>query len=137
MKLAYMFALLGTGFAPLAAQAQPASSPVGVWVGGDDIANCARGPLTLFMSDGVVAIFTSESGDLHSLGVWAMDGSTLTMTHNDLPLTASGESKPAISLEVVKLSDTVFTTRNSEGQERARVRCSDIEIGHGEAHGGH
>ena len=89
------------------------------------------------MSDGVVAVFLSKDGALHSLGTWSVDEDTMTMTHNDFPLSGSGQSKEPVNLTILELSETRFVTRNAEGAERARVRCPSIKLTQGHAHDGH
>jgi hypothetical protein len=89
------------------------------------------------MSDGVVAVFLKKDGDLHSVGAWSANESELTMTHNDFPLSGDGRSKTPVVLEIVKLDETQFITKNADGRERARIRCSDIEITMGHDHDAH
>lgn len=119
------------------ASAEQAASPEGAWASGQGIEACDTGPITLFMSDGVVAVFLTKSGGLHSLGAWSLEDNRLTMTHNDFPLPGSGQSDAPVVLDILKLDAQTFVTRNKDGQERSRVRCSGIEISNGQEHAGH
>mmetsp|Transcript_19117 Transcript_19117/g.24745 ORF Transcript_19117/g.24745 Transcript_19117/m.24745 type:complete len:136 (+) Transcript_19117:245-652(+) len=120
------------------AAAEPASDGiVGAWTSGDTAQACETAPITLLMSDGVVAVFMSKDGDLHSLGSWTATVDTLTMTHNDFPLSGDGQSKAPVELTILDLSETRFITRNAKGDIRERIKCNDIMIktGHdGEPH---
>ena len=109
----------------------------GTWASGETIEACSEAPISLFMSDGVVAVFVSRDGDLHSLGSWVASDDTLTMTHNDFPLSGDGQSKPPVELAIVELSDTRFVTRNADAEERVRVRCPDIVLALGQDGHGH
>ncbi|MEL7322612.1 MAG: hypothetical protein AAFN03_11520 [Pseudomonadota bacterium] len=109
----------------------------GAWASGESAEACDVAPITLFMSDGVVAVFLSKDGDLHALGSWSATDETLTMTHNDFPLGDDGQSKAPVELTILDLSKTHFLTRNSKGTERARIRCSNIELTLGHGHDGH
>lgn len=128
-------------FLAQAAAAEPAGDVItGAWASGDTAEACDTAPITLLMSDGVVAVFLSRDGQLHSLGSWMATADKLTMTHNDFPLSGDGQSKPPVELDILELSETRFITRNAEGAERARVRCPDIELtlGHeADGHGNH
>lgn len=115
----------------------PTEVATGAWASGDTAEACEAGPITLLMSDGVVAVFLSRDGPLHSLGSWTATADTLTMTHNDFPLSGEGQSKPPVKLDILELSETRFITRNAEGAERARVRCPDIELTLGHEPDGH
>ena len=110
---------------------------VSAWASGDSASACDVKPITLFMSDGVVAVFLSKDGALHSLGTWSVNDDTLTMTHNDFPLSGSGQSKEPVNLTILELSETRFITQNADSVERKRVRCPDIEITLGHDHDGH
>ena len=120
------------------ASAGPAHDAItGAWASGEAADACDTAPITLLMSDGVVAVFLSKSGALHSLGSWLVTDETLTMTHNDFPLSGDGQSKPPVELDILELSETRIVTRNAEGAERARVRCPSIKLTQGHAHYGH
>lgn len=109
----------------------------GAWASGETLEACDTAPITHFMSDGVVAVFLKRDGALHSSGAWSANESELTMTHNDFPLSGDGRSKTPVMLEIVKLDENQFVTKNAEGRERARIRCSDIEITMGHDHDAH
>ncbi len=121
-----------TGFAALllllpTAMAEPQPKPVaGAWASGNSIGACDTAPITLFMTDGVVAVFLSQGGALHSLGRWTNNGEHLSMTHNDFPLAGDGISNDPVTLEIIELSDTRFITQNAEGVVRERIRCPAI-----------
>ena len=116
----------------LTAFAQSAESGIaGAWTSGSDVDACDTSPITHFMSDGVVAVFMKKDGDLHSLGSWSVADTELTMTHNDFPLSGDGKSNPAIKLDILSIDASRFVTRNSDGVERTRVRCQNIEISMG------
>lgn len=100
----------------------------GAWASGETHEACGTAAITHFMSDGVVAVFLSKDGELHSIGSWSATEANLTMTHNDFPLSGDGLSKSPVVSEIVTLDETQFVTKNTEGRERARVRCSEIEI---------
>ena len=120
------------------ASAETVSTQVtGSWASGETLEACDTAPITHFMSDGVVAVFLNRDGDLHSIGAWSASESELTMTHNDFPLSGDGRSKTPVVLEIVKLDETQFVTKNAEGRERARIRCSDIDITMGHDHDAH
>jgi len=120
------------------ASAETVSTQItGAWASGDTLEACHTAPITQFMSDGVVAVFLKMDGDLHSIGAWSAKESELTMTHNDFPLSGDGLSKSPVVLEIVTLDEFQFVTKNAEGRERARVRCSDIEITMGHDHDAH
>lgn len=101
----------------------------GAWASGESEDACDTAPITLFMSDGVVAVFLKKDGELHSLGAWSSTETSLTMTHNDFPLSGDGKSKSPVVLDIVEINSTQFVTRNENGQERRRIRCPDIKIG--------
>ena len=122
---------------PAAAVETPSEMVVSAWASGDSASACDAKPITLFMSDGVVAVFLSKDGALHSLGTWAANDDTLTMTHNDFPLSGRGQSKEPVSLTIIEFSETQFITQNADGIERKRFRCPDIEITLGHDHDGH
>lgn len=82
-------------------------------------------------------VLLTPDGPVHSFGSWAQSGETLTMTHNDFPLDASGVSKEAVTLEILELGANRFTTQNAKGDVRERVRCSAIEIKSGPDHKPH
>lgn len=124
-------------WAPTAAAETPSEMVVSAWASGDSASACDAKPITLFMSDGVVAVFLSKDGALHSLGTWAANDDTLTMTHNDSPLSGRGQSKEPVSLTIIELSETQFITQNADGIERKRFRCPDIEITLGHDHDEH
>mgnify|MGYP001794987060 CR=1 FL=1 len=124
-------------WAPAAAAETPPEMVVSAWASGDSASACDVKPITLFMSDGVVAVFLSKDGALHSLGTWSVNDDTLTMTHNDFPLSGSGQSKEPVNLTILELSETRFITQNADSVERKRVRCPDIEITLGHDHDGH
>lgn len=124
-------------WAPAAAAETTSEMVVSAWASGDSPSACDAKPITLFMSDGVVAVFLSKDGKLHSLGTWSVIDDTLIMTHNDFPLSGSGQSKEPVNLTIMELSDTRFITQNADGVERKRVRCPDIEITLGHDHDGH
>lgn len=132
-----LFLILALICAQSAAAETPSTLATGAWASGDTAAACETAPITLMMSDGVVAVFLSKDGELHSLGSWAITADTLTMTHNDFPLSGDGQSKPPVELDILELSETHFVTRNAEGAERARVRCPSIKLTQGHAHYGH
>lgn len=120
-----------------AAAETPSDMATGAWASGDTAEACETAPITLLMSDGVVAVFLSKDGDLHSLGSWTTTADTLTMTHNDFPLSGDGQSKAPVELTILELSETRFITRNAKGDIRERIKCNDIKIktGHdGEPH---
>lgn len=120
------------------ASAETVSTQItGAWASGNTLEACHTAPITHFMSDGVVAVFLKKDGDLHSVGAWSANESELTMTHNDFPLSGDGRSKTPVVLEIVKLDETQFITKNADGRERARIRCSDIEITMGHDHDAH
>ena len=132
--------ILALIWAQSAAAETPSDMATGAWASGDTAGACETAPSTLLMSDGVVAVFLSKDGDLHSLGSWYTSDDTLTMTHNDFPLSDDGQSKTPVELTILELSETRCITRNAEGAERSRVRCPDIELtlGHDhDAHGNH
>lgn len=115
--------------------AEPAMHPiVGSWASGETADSCDTAPITHFMSDGVVTVFLQKDGELHSIGAWSATETQLTMTHNDFPLKSDGVSNTPVTLEISELDEIRFVTRNSEGAERSRVRCSDIEITMGDSH---
>lgn len=133
-QLAFLSALLLVP--PAFAQSAP-DNITGAWASGESAEACDAAPITLFMSDGVVAVFLSKDGDLHSLGSWSATEDTLMMTHNDFPISGDGQSNAPVELTILDLSDTRFVTRNGEGAERARIRCSNIELTLGHGHDGH
>ncbi|MGB3456548.1 MAG: hypothetical protein WBG08_05545 [Litorimonas sp.] len=112
-------------------------SPAGAWVSSEDESDCMTQPITYFASDGTVLVFLSENGDIHSFGQWRVAGDTLSMTHNDFPLDATGMSNAAVELDILQLDGRTFTTRNGEGEVRFRTRCSNIELDPNGAHTGH
>ena len=124
-------------WAPAAAAETPSEMVVSAWASGDSASACDAKPITLFMSDGVVAVFLSKDGKLHSLGNWSVIDDTLTMTHNDFPLSGSGQAKEPVNLTILELSETRFITQNADGVERKGFRCPDIEITLGHDHDGH
>jgi len=120
------------------AAAEPQPTPVtGAWASGNSIDACDTAPITLFMRDGVVAVFLSKDGALHSLGRWTNDREHLSMTHNDFPLAGDGVSNDPVTLKIIELSDTRFITQNAERVVRERIRCPAIEITMGEEHESH
>ncbi len=124
-KLCITLMIAGGGVA----SAQSANhSIVGAWASGDKKDACDTSPITHFMSDGVVAVFMKKDGELHSFGTWSTTEDKLTMTHNDFPLKGDGISNPLVSLDILVLDEKKFVTTNAEGNERARIRCNDIEI---------
>lgn len=131
-----LFLFFAVIWAQSAAAETPSNLATGAWASGGTAAACETAPITLMMSDGVVAVFLSKDGELHSLGSWAITADTLTMTHNDFPLQGDGKSKAPVELTVLELDETRFVTRNAEGSERARVRCQDIEVTLGHDHHG-
>ena len=112
-------------------------SLAGAWVSSDDRSNCATKPITYFSTDGTVLVFLNKDGDMHSFGQWSLSGDTLTMTHNDFPLDATGTSNDPVALEILQLDDTTFTTRNAKDETRIRTRCADIELNPNDSHSGH
>ena len=125
--------------APVAASADEAhlAPIIGAWASGDTAEACDTAPITHFMSDGIVAVFLKKDGVLHSIGSWSANATEMTMTHNDFPLSGDGISKSPVTLDIIQLDDTRFVTRNAKGEERARVRCADIEITMGHDHEAH
>ncbi|MEL6692833.1 MAG: hypothetical protein AAFQ12_07320 [Pseudomonadota bacterium] len=124
-------------WAPAAAAETPPEMVVSAWASGDSASACDAKPITLFMSDGVVAVFLSKDSALHSLGTWAVNDDKLTMPHNDFPLSGSRQSKEPVNLTILELSETQFITQNADGIERKRFRCPDIKITLGHDHDGH
>lgn len=111
--------------------------PLGAWASGTDKNACETAPITYFSSDGVVLVLLSAEGPVHAIGSWDRKGDVLAMTHNDFPLDPSGESKPAVELNIMTLNADSFVTRNAKGDIRERIKCNDIKIntGHdGEPH---
>ena len=115
----------------------PSGLVTGAWASGDTPDACDTAPITHFMSDGVVAVFLSKDGDLHSLGSWDVKDDRLSMTHNDFPLKGDGLSKDPVELTILELSETQFATENSKGEKRSRIRCDHIELTLGHDHSGH
>ena len=109
---------------------------VGAWASGDTEESCDSAPITYFSSDGVVAIFLKKDGAVHSIGSWSSTETEVAVTHNDFPLKGDGLSKPPVTLQIVRLDETHFVTRNKDGVERSRVRCADLEIGPDHGHAG-
>jgi len=120
--------LLMGGCANLSAAPAKTSSPLGAWASGSVADACETAPITYFSSDGVVAVLLSAKGPVHSIGSWARKGGVLAMTHNDFPLDPSGQSKPAVELNIIKLDANRFVTRNAKGNVRERIKCHSIMI---------
>jgi len=59
------------------------------------------------------------------------------MTHNDFPLDSSGQSKPAVELNIVTLDADNFVTRNAKGDVRERIKCNSVTINTGHDDGSH
>jgi hypothetical protein len=114
-----------------------APSPVGAWASGDTNEACSNAPITYFSSDGVILVLLGKDGPIHSTGSWHVEQDTLTMTHNDFPLNGDGKSKASVSLEILELSSERFSTRNSNGDVRNRVKCSSIKLMEDPDHSGH
>jgi len=102
--------------------------PLGAWASGTDSDACETAPITYFSSDGVVLVLLTAEGPVHAIGSWDRRGDVLAMTHNDFPLDPSGQSKPAVELDIVTLDADRFVTRNAKGDIRERIKCSDIAI---------
>jgi hypothetical protein len=79
---------------------------------------CATAPISMFFSDGSVAVFESATGSLHAIGVWRIEG---------------GAARPASMFQIVELSANRFVTANAEGKQRVRVRCTGLVLPHGAA----
>ncbi len=123
-----------TAIAALAASTVVAldpAKPPGAWASAETPEACATAPISMFFSDGSVAVFESATGGLHSIGVWRIEGENLVMTHNDAPFDQAGAAKPASTLRILELSADRFVTANAEGKQRVRVRCRGLELPHG------
>jgi len=105
-----------------------AKDVAGAWASGSGPDACAKAPISLFMSDGSLAIFESAAGGLHAIGVWKLDGATLHMTHNETPLAMDGKASEPVDLTLVELTAEKFVSKNAKGQERARTRCKDLTL---------
>lgn len=120
----------------LAAASAASIDPVtasGAWASAETPEACATAPISMFFSDGSVAVFESAAGSLHAIGVWRIDGQKLVMTHNDAPFDQEGAAKPPSTLDIVELTQTRFVTKNAEGKQRVRVRCAGLVLPHGAA----
>lgn len=111
--------------------------PIGAWASGENIVACDTAPITYFSSDGVIIVFLSAEGPIHSFGRWKVVNSQLSMTHNDFPLDARGISKQPVLLDIIKLSSRHFDTKNSKGEIRQRVKCDGISLNGGSDHQSH
>jgi len=105
----------------------------GAWASAETPEACATAPISMFFSDGSVAVFESATGSLHAIGVWRIEGDQLVMTHNDAPFEQGGVARPASMLQIVELSTNRFVTANPEGKQRVRVRCTGLVLPHGAA----
>lgn len=117
-----------------AAAAAPSLDPAkvaGAWASAETTEACSTAPISLFFSDGSVAVFESAKGALHAIGVWRIDGQRFVMTHNDAPFDQAGAAKPPSTLSIIELTDTRFVTKNAEGKQRVRVRCSSLVLPYG------
>ena len=126
--------LLGAILATFAAAQTVAVDPAlaaGAWASAETSQGCVSAPISLFFSDGSVAVFESATGGLHAIGVWRIEGRNLVMTHNDAPFDQAGKTKPPSVLEILELSDARFVTRNAEGKQRVRVRCAGLVLPYG------
>lgn len=112
-------------------------SPVGSWASGNDVSACQTAPITYFSSDGVIIVFLSAEGPIHSFGRWDVVSGQLTMTHNDFPLDGGGVSKEPVLLEIIELNPGRFVTQNPKGDIRKRVRCDDLTLRSGFDHETH
>ena len=129
--------LLLSGCASFDKAAPGTPSPLGAWASGGEANACESMPITYFSSDGVVAVLLSANGPVHSIGSWSRSGDALTMTHNDFPLDPSGQSKPAVELNIVTLDADNFVTRNAKGDVRERIKCNSVTINTGHDDGSH
>lgn len=116
------------GCASFADPTTDAALPLGAWASGNDGDACETAPITYFSSDGVVLVLLSAKGPVHAIGGWERNGDLFAMTHNDFPLDPSGQSKPAVELNIVSLDADRFVTRNAKGDIRERIKCNGIVI---------
>lgn len=100
----------------------------GAWASAQDEQGCLTAPISLFMSDGSVIVFETAKGPLHSIGVWRVEGDTLFMTHNDVPLGGDGKSGPEAASTILQVTADRFVTRSASGRERSRVRCGGLSL---------
>lgn len=129
--------VLFSGCASFGKTASETASPVGAWASGNKPEACESAPITYFSSDGVVIVLLSANGPVHSIGSWSHSGNVLSITHNDFPLDPSGQSKPAVELNIVTLDADNFVTRNAKGDVRERIKCNSVTINTGHNDGSH
>lgn len=124
-------ALFLSGCASVQSQLPTNTGLLGAWASGSGAESCAMEQITYFSSEGVVIDMYSKNGPFHAFGSWRREGNKLIITHNELPLDATGQSDPEITLIIVELDETRLTVRNTKGELRDRTKCLGIGIKEG------
>ncbi|WP_409433961.1 hypothetical protein ACJ3XI_05515 [Litorimonas sp. RW-G-Af-16] len=101
---------------------------LGAWASGTTLEACETEQITYLSSDGVVIDMYSKDGAFHSFGKWSRIGDDLIITHNELPLDATGISAPDITLGIVKLTLTNLHVQNKKGAVRERIKCEGLTM---------